>query len=245
MAPTHDRSALAGARAASLVAPRGREGVPLSSTTKLLVSSSVIGSLLFTATYLIEGATRPGYVAWQQAISALSLGPGGWVQRVNFIVFGVLVLCSAVGWRRALAPGVGAVSVPILQGITGLGLIVDGFFSQDPVPGFPPGAIITAPTLHGTIHSLFAIVSISGLAFGCFAFARRFAVEPRWRGWATFSVIVGLLTIVFITLFGASGAHGGIAGLYERVATGVHSVWSLLLVGGLLFGMRTTAVPQG
>src|SRR5579862_7775230 len=81
----------------------------LSPTTKALLSCGLLGSLLFTATYLIEGATRPGYDALQQAMSALSLGPGGWAQQVNFVVFGVLVLASAVGWRRALRGGRGAV----------------------------------------------------------------------------------------------------------------------------------------
>ena len=44
-----------------------------------LVSCGGVGAFLFTVTYLIEGITQPGYNAWQQPISALSLGPGGWV----------------------------------------------------------------------------------------------------------------------------------------------------------------------
>ena len=45
--------------------------------TFVLVSCGGAGAFLFTATYLLEGATRPGYSSWQQPISALSLGPGG------------------------------------------------------------------------------------------------------------------------------------------------------------------------
>jgi len=238
MATTNDSSRIALDPASSGIAHSKLDSGALSATTRALVSCSAIGGLLFAGTYLIEGATRPGYDAWQQAISALSLGPGGWVQQANFVVFGVLVLCSAFGWRQALTPGVGATWVPILQGIIGLGLIVDGFFSQDPAPGYPPGAVLTDPTLHGIIHNLAAGPSITALALTCFVFARRFAVEPRWRGWATYSVITGLLTIVFIAAFGMVGAHGGLAGLYERLATGAHSLWSLLLVARLLFGMR-------
>lgn len=208
----------------------GLDGAPLSRTTLLLVSASLVGSLLFMLVYLIEGATRPDYIAWQQAISALSLGPGGWAQQANFIVFGALILCSAIGWRRVLAPGRGSVWFPILQAVTGAGLIIDGVFSQDPAPGYPVGATLTAPTLHGTIHSAFAFVTITTLAVSCFVLAWRFAAEPRWRGWATYSIITGALTIVLIALFGAVGAHGGLAGVYERVSTGVHSLWSLLLI---------------
>ena len=213
----------------------GLDGAPMSRATLLLVSSGTIGSILFTTTYLIEGITRPGYNAWQQAISALSLGPGGWVQQANFIIFGLILLFAAFGWRRVLKPGVAATWFPILEATTGLAMIVDGFFSQDPAPGYPQGAILTAPTLHGEIHLIFAFISITALAFSCFALARRFAVEPRWRGWATFSVITGLLTIILITIFGAESSHVGMtAGLFERLATGVHSIWGLLLLVRLL-----------
>ena len=46
------------------------------------------------------------------------------------------------------------------------------------------------------IHLIFAFVSVTALASGCFVFARRFAGDPRWRGWAAYSVITGLLTII-------------------------------------------------
>ena len=94
-----------------------------------LVSCGGIGAILFTATYLIEGVTQPGYDAWQQAIAALSLGPGGWVQQVNFVVFGVLLVLSAVGWYRVLLPGRDARWFPLLQGIGGLCLIGVGVVS--------------------------------------------------------------------------------------------------------------------
>jgi len=43
------------------------------STTRLLLVCGVIGPILFTAVYLLEGTTRPGYDPWLQAVSALSL----------------------------------------------------------------------------------------------------------------------------------------------------------------------------
>ncbi len=214
------------------------DGALLSPITLLLVSCGTIGSILFTTTYLIEGITRPGYSALQQAISALSVGPGGWIQQVNFIIFGLLVLCSAYGWYQALKPGAGSVWYPLFKAITGFGLIVDGFFSQDPAPGYPVGAVLVHPTLHGEIHSIFAIVTITAMALSCFVLARRFAVEPRWRGWAAYSVITGLLTIIFIAIFGSLIGHSEIAGLFERLSTGVNSILGLLLIGRLLLMAR-------
>jgi hypothetical protein len=48
--------------------------------TGLLLAGGVVGSVLFVAVLLIEGATRPGYDGWVQAGSALSLSGWGWMQ---------------------------------------------------------------------------------------------------------------------------------------------------------------------
>jgi hypothetical protein len=214
------------------------DGAWLTPRTWLLVACGTLGGLVFTATYVIEGATRAGYDAWGQPISALSLGPDGWVQRVNFAVFGLAMIASAFGWRRALRPGTGARAYPLLRGIAGLGLLMDGIFSQDPAPGYPPGALTTAPTLHGQIHTMFAFIAIMALAASCFVLARRFAAEPQWRSWALASVITGVLTIVFIAAFGAAGAHGGMAGLFERLSGGVESLLGIAVITRLAIQTR-------
>jgi hypothetical protein len=43
----------------------------------VLVTTGAAWSFLFLAVYLLEGATHPGYDAWTQPVSTLSLGPGG------------------------------------------------------------------------------------------------------------------------------------------------------------------------
>ena len=202
---------------------------PVPTLLLLWLTCSTLGSLLFTTTYLIEGATRPGYNPWQQAISALSLGPGGWVQQVNFVVFGMIVLLTTFAWRKLLQRGVGATWYPILRGIEGLSLIMDGFFSQDPAFGYPSNAILTSPTSHAVIHQIFAFASITAIAFGFFVLARRFTKEPRWHGWATYSAVTGILTIVLIAIFGmANSQHSQIAGLFERLSTSLGTLWGIL-----------------
>ena len=133
METSSSRSIPAQSSAASVQSQPALDGALLSPLALLLIGCGAFGGVLFAATYLIEGATRPGYDAIQYAISVLSLGPGGWLQQVNFVIFGVLALVSAVGWRLALTPGIGRFWYPLLKAIIGLGLIVDGFFSQDPV----------------------------------------------------------------------------------------------------------------
>src|SRR5215831_3977028 len=155
-------------RAVTRLSSAGLAGGALSVRTWLLLAAGTAGGLVFTGVYLAEGATRAGYRVLAQPISALSLGPGGWVQQLNFIVFGVLVCASAAGWRGALAPGRGALAFPVLRVIAGAGLVMDGLFAQDPSGGYPPGARAGVATLHGQVHTLFAMITITALASGCF-----------------------------------------------------------------------------
>ena len=221
---------------------------PLSRSLLVLLTCGTVGSLLFTITYLIEGAIRPDYNALQQAVSALSLGPSGWVQQVNFVFFGLVTLAMAFIWRQILKGGAGATWYPILRSLEGLGLIVDGFFSQDPAPGYPPGALLMPPTLHGTVHTLFAFVCITSIALGYFVLARRFAQEPRWEwGWAIYAIISGLLTMILIALFGSLTAqHSPIAGLFERLATsGVSLPFGVILLARVWLGTGFTSPAPG
>lgn len=199
--------------------------VPQSPLMLALVSCGGIGALLFTATYLIEGITQPGYDAWRQAIATLSLGPGGWVQQVNFIVYGVLLVLASVGWYRLLPPGRATLWFPLFQGIGGLGLMSVGVLTS------------------GTLHTLLAYALIYAFALGCFALAPRFWVERQWRGWAVYSVITGVLILLFWGLFvqGANGNVAGLtslAGLVERLSAGSHALWLCVLTATVVIQYR-------
>src|SRR5579875_2815136 len=212
--------------------------IPIPYKLLLIIACGAGGSLLFTLTYLVEGFTRPGYNAWQQSISALSLGTGGWTQQANFVVYGVITLCTVYAWRKILRGGVGAKWYPILKALEGIGLIVDGVFSQDPA-GYLAGMVVTTPSVHGMVHILFAFVTITALAFSCFVMARRLRHHSGWRGWVAYSIITGVLTLLFIAIFGVESSHvGATAGLFERLATGVDTFWSLLFVIHLFYKSR-------
>ncbi len=196
-----------------------------------------VGAVLFTASYLLEGISRPDYDAWQQPISALSLGPGGWVQQANFIVFGVLLLLSAVGWYRFLTPGRGAMWFSLFQGIAGLALIGAGVFSMDPFPGYPPGAAPTTSTAHGTLHTICAYTIILSLVLSCFTLSKRFWSRAYWRGWAVYSSISGVLMLILWEVF-VQYPTSPVAGLVERLSAGSHDLWMCLLLVTLLFQHR-------
>ena len=96
---------------------------------RLLLAGGVVGPILFILVLLLEGAIRPGYNAWHMVGSLLELSAWGWMQRANFIVCGVLLLCFALGLRGIFRSGIGSLWGPLLLAIFGLGLIVAGFSS--------------------------------------------------------------------------------------------------------------------
>ncbi len=57
--------------------------------------AGVIGPVAFVAVFLVEGLIRPGYDAMRLQVSYLSLGEGGWVQVLSFLVCGGLVVAFA------------------------------------------------------------------------------------------------------------------------------------------------------
>jgi hypothetical protein len=218
----------------------GLDGALLARTTLLLIGLGVLGDALFIVAYVVEGAARPGYSGLRFSISSLSLGPDGWMQQANFILFGVLLIVSAFGWRTALKPGTGAIWYPLLKGVIGITLIVAGGFSQDPAVGYPPGAVAGANSVHGTIHDLAAFVSITALAVSVILLGVRFARERRWRLWAPFAILIGISAIVFIAIFGAlNGRPGAPAGLFERLAVGIEPVLMVAIFVRLLSDRRT------
>jgi len=216
-------------------------------TISILIACGAIGPLLFIIVFLIEGATRPGYSAWHDYVSSLSLGSQGWMQILTFFVCGFLTLGFALGLRRILQGGHGATWGPLLLGAFGLALIAGGLFTTDPSLGYPPGAPST-PTFHGELHVLASLVAFGSLAAASFVLARRFAGDPTWRGWTLYSIVTGIFVVVFYiaaTVAGALDANGVIAnspaGLLQRLSIVVGFGWIALFALRLLGKGRASA----
>ena len=66
--------------------------------------AGIIGPALFTAAFLAQEAFRRGeYDPLAEPVSALEAGPNGWIQQINFVVFGLLTIAFAVGLHRGTA----------------------------------------------------------------------------------------------------------------------------------------------
>jgi len=181
--------------------------------------AGVVGPLLFIAVFLVEGFTRPGYSQWRNFVSQLSTGETGWVQIVNFLVCGGLVLLCAVGLRQALKGTRGAVGAPILLGLFAISLLVAGIFSTDPVLGYPPG-VPEIQTTHGAIHGVAGLLAFTLLPAACFVTAWHLAKQPGEGRWAVYSIAVGLVVMVFF-FAAAFSSQADMSGTWPNAPTGI------------------------
>ncbi|MEU8233314.1 DUF998 domain-containing protein [Actinoplanes sp. NPDC048967] len=199
--------------------------------SRLLVAGLLVGPL-FTAAYLAEGIFRGrGYSQLRHPVSSLALGPQGWQQIVTFVVCGLLVVLFSIGLRRALRPGPGALALPLLVAVWGIGLIGAGVFVTDPVGGYPTAA--SPVTWHGQVHDLvFSLPGFAALALAMVTAAVAFA--RRRSGW--FAVCSALSGVAFAVLFSfATIGFDGVdpwasaAGLWQRLCVSVGWLWLVLL----------------
>ena len=193
-------------------------------TLRPLLTAGLVGPLLFIVVFLVEGITRPGYSAWRHYVSQLATGNSGWVQVVNFVVCGALVIGFAFGLRQTLRPGRASLAAPILMGLFGSALIVAGVFSTDPALGYPVGAP-PIHTTHGMVHGLAGLAAFSLLPVAALVMAWRFSADSATRRWAMYSVAIGLLIIgcfIASTAFSVLDERGVLTnaptGFVQRVA---------------------------
>lgn len=173
---------------------------------------------------------QSGYNAFRSDISLLALGPGGWMQTANFVVFGILIVAFQGGVQRTVAPGRVWSAINIIALACGLGLVSIAVFPTDRV-----GTWTTSGTIHlGVVAALAALLPLS-----CLAMAVEVRPDPAWRGYCVFSVLVGVLTgLLTVTLLlvwsGLWRASHPWLGLYERIVFALPSAWMEVVAFRLL-----------
>jgi hypothetical membrane protein len=181
--------------------------------------------VIFVITFLIDGATRPGYDPWRNFVSQLSTGERGWLQIANFVVCGTLFLAGAGGLWRVRAPH----AIAVIIGVLGLSLIIAGIFVTDPGLGYPPGErVLPRPTLHDTIHRLVSLPAF--LALGIAPIAAALQIRSA-RAWTVYSLLSGIVSLAFFAAMVAAAAQeervvsGTAIGLLQRVSIIAAFVW--------------------
>src|SRR5215207_4367520 len=91
--------------------------------------AGIISPVLFTAAFLAQEAFRRGeYDPLAEPVSALEAGPNGWIQQINFVVFGLLTIAFAVGMHRGLQAARAGIAGPALLFVSGIGLLLAAAF---------------------------------------------------------------------------------------------------------------------
>lgn len=174
------------------------------STTRALLVAGSIGGPLYVIVSLIQAMTREGFDMRHHAFSLLTTGDLGWVQLLNFLISGILIICGAIGLRRVLKGGKGGTWGPWLLGAFGTGTMLAGIFGADPAFGFPPGTSMTAVSIswHGWIHFIAASLGFVCLIAACFVLARRF--DGSWKVWTRVLGVILLLALMGVSSGSAS-----------------------------------------
>ena len=212
--------------------------------TTALLACGVVAGPLFVAVFMIEGATRPGYDPVGMVISLLSLGSGGWVQVVNFVVDGILLLAFAIGLRRVWDGRTEAGSVAsTLFATIGIALIGAGFFTTDPGGGYPPLTAVPRTTLHSSLHELASLFVFAPMPLAIAAASRHlFRVGERpWAWYAAISAAVaGVITLVLLSGAGGPSPIDPVVGLIQRVWVVICWGWITVMSAHLV---RSRAAP--
>jgi hypothetical membrane protein len=101
------------------------QSAPAIRSARISALAGIWGPIVFSIAFTVQGLVRRGeYDPIAEPVSALEAGPNGWIQQVNFVVFGLLLLVFAVGLNRAIAsPRLRTVSGVLLL-LTGIGLLL-------------------------------------------------------------------------------------------------------------------------
>lgn len=175
--------------------------------TRSLLGYGALAGPFYVITGLLQALLRPGFDLTRHDLSLLANGPWGWVQIVNLVLTGVMVIAAAVGVGRALRGRRAGRWGSLLIGGYGVGLIGAGVFVADPMNGFPagtPDGPPADPSAHGLLHLAAAGLGFLSLVLGMAVLGAHFRRTGR-TSWAWASWVIG---IAFLAGFGglASGS---------------------------------------
>ena len=163
--------------------------------TSVAAWAGIVGPVLFTAGFMAQELFRMDeYSPLAEPVSALEAGPNGWLQQVNFVVFGILTMVFAVGLHRGLQPTRVGILGPGLLLLSAVGLLLAAIFPlREDAAGvtFDPGGHVVAGLT-------FFLTSATGLI----VLSRRLSRDPRWHGLAAYTLGCGGLALLGFIVMG-------------------------------------------
>lgn len=209
----------------------------LGSALAAMAWAGIVGPILFTVAFLAQEALRRGeFSPVAEPVSALEAGPNGWVQQVNFLVFGLLTMAHAIGLHRGMGPARGGWAGPALLFLTGIGALVSGVF--------PLRQDAAGITYYSGGHLVGGMIFFLGSPAALIVLSRRMRHDPSWRGLAPYTLCSGLVLLALAAVGmgfvnpDAAPFHDW-AGLYQRIL-----VVAVLFPCRIALGVRLLSITR-
>lgn len=200
--------------------------------------AGIFGPALFVGVFLLEGWIRPGYNPLAEFVSALSLGDRGWIQIVNFIIFGLLLFAFSRAVAAEFPTGKASRWGLILLTVIAVGYFVSGPLVMDPTTGSLNS--LEGATFHGIVHGIMGGIVFLLMPIVIFMFWRRFRADQKWQFLAGWTLVLGIVCAVddiFFTIVSKSPALGaafaGWMGLIQRSVIIPFMIWVFVFAIGL------------
>lgn len=212
------------------------------SAISVLALAGIAGPIIFVAAALVHSLLRPDHSLLGHPISALAAGPSGWVQNINFLLFGSLMIAYAIGLHLGVRPTRwGAVGLAFLV-LSGVGLVWASLFpATDATGAFDENRLLHIPGF---------IMTFLGGGIGLIVMSRRMASDPRWQSVATYALATGIAMLVLILAGGGLVRPPGAPlhawlGLFQWVLLAVWLPCTVVLALSLLrLARRAADVPR-
>lgn len=185
----------------------------------------LVAPILWAAMIVITGELRPGFDHVAQYIS--ELGERGSstefpMRYGGFVTTGLMHVGYALAFyitvNRATQRSRLTLLVALLIALNGLGRIGAGIFACEPGCAAPD-------VLSQRLHSQSATIAFLAIAGAALLGAILFRSARRLRSLSAYSLVSGGAGLIFLALMSASEATHAYTGLYERLASGVLTLW--------------------
>jgi len=211
------------------------------SAIAVLAVTGIVGPILFAVVAVVHSLLRSDHSLVALPISALATGPSGWVQDVNFLITGIVLLAYPIGLHLEVRQRRwGAVGSALLV-LSGAGLVLAGVFPAVDASG--------AFSNEQVGHTVAAFIAFLGTGIGLIVISRRLAGDPRWRDLAAYTLATGIATVVLFFGFGALAEQPGALlhpwmGLFQWVMVAVWLTCTVVLSFRLLRVTRAADAPR-
>jgi len=189
----------------------------------LLALCGMLSPIIYTLMWILGGILQPEYSHIRDDVSTLVA-----VDAPNKKLFDKFIISSSIllfvfytGLHWGINNGAGSITGPILFVISGLlGVLVALFFPLD-----AGGELLT---IRGKLHLV--LIAISGIlaTAGMVALWFRLESEVEWSGFATFSLITAIVSLILVVATSAA-VNTNYVGLVERLMVSSYQIYYFVL----------------